>query len=744
MGTGTDLGRVIEHRYLGLVSLAHSLAAVSEWSQLASALSHALGGDPTVRLWAMLDDGPQEIVRYPGDQVLPIRESKVLRRAASRVEPLDTGDGFLLSSLHSAGSCLAVAEIQMSELLDVELVSHSAPLVASRAAALVASGAGGLLLSPRLGDEPEFARIISTFADQARSLLDHDRLSAYLLTDDGRAVERFAVATSPSLPGEGVIVPFADFGLRHIMLTNRALVSEDLGQDPRIVGREDRIIAQAGFRGLLSVPMRLNGRPFGVLNFVSKTAGFYREEDTLIGQQIADQVSVFFEHLRGQRSARAWARHAVVERERARLARELHDTLLRAVPRMAESAHSLAEKIALLDEGLAEQGRDLAEQAESALADTRRALVDLLPAALESHGLDDVVEAELELMRTSSGIAADLEVVGKTERLPLGVRRALYRIVQEALSNVRLHAHASRVDVSLQIDEDLKLVIEDDGEGFDPDEAAKGPGLGLKFMTDRARAHSGRLIVDSAPGQGTVLTVELSDVHQLAQAAEAVEDGSAATQLSGVTLRIYVIEAHALLMAGLTQVIGHEQDMRVVGQTRRGRDAHRQIASLRPDVVLLDADGEPAEVTALAREIKLSSPTSAIIAMSDYSHATAEQLLEHGASGTTAKDVPRVGLIALIHSVVGHAGPDADAEPRAAPTLPGLTLSSRERSVLTLVAAGRTNAEIGKSLFLATKTIERHVATVIDKLGATNRAHAAALAVAHRLVRLDEPPTHPS
>lgn len=738
MGAHSHIGldEMLEQRYRRLISLANSLTAVSDWTQLASCLSHALGCEPPVRLWAMLPDGPQEIVRYPGDQVLPPRNARTLRQVTSREEPLDTGDGFMLMPLRSIGRCIAIAEVLTAETIDIELVDHSAPLVASRAAALLATGSGGLVLAGG-SEEDELAGTISTFAEQARRLLDHDRLSAYLVTDDGRAVERFAVATSPTLPGEGVIVPFAEFGLRHILLTNRALVSEDLAQDPRIVGREDRVISQAGFHGLLSVPLRLNGHPFGVINFVSRTPGFYREEDAPIAQQIADQASVFFAHMRRQRSARAWARHAVVERERERLARELHDTLMRALPRIAEDAHALAADVAA---DLAERAEDLAGEAETAMRETGRALVDLLPPALESRNLEEIINVELALLRENTGIAAELDLSGDTSRLPLGVRRAVYRILQEALSNVRLHSGASRVDVSLQIDDDLTMTIHDDGRGLPPADAPRGSGLGLRFMAERARALGGVLAAEGSPSEGTTLTVVLSDVHQLTEATAADGTGPG-TESWGLTQRVFLIESHPMLLAGLGQMIDEQSDMRVVGRTRRGREAHRHVSRLRPDVILLDADREPTEVAALTRELKLASPTSAVLVTSDYHHTSAETLIDQGASGVVEKDLLPADFIERIRSLDRRGSGGAETEPESAAPLPGLTLSSRERAVLSLVAAGQTNAEIGKALFLATKTIERHVAGLLEKLGAANRAHAAALAVTHRLVRLDEPVT---
>src|SRR4029079_786345 len=157
---------------------------------------------------------------------------------------------------------------------DHELLGHAAPLVACGVGLLAAQGVGDVLRAPLAGEgASDAAALMATFASEAKRLLDHDRLSAYLLTADGRAFERFAVAAAPIIPGEGVIIPFEDVGLRHVVMTTRPLVSADLANDPRIVGREDRVIARAVFRGLISVPLRLGGRPFGVLNFVSRTPG---------------------------------------------------------------------------------------------------------------------------------------------------------------------------------------------------------------------------------------------------------------------------------------------------------------------------------------------------------------------------------------------------------------------------------------------------------------------------------------
>jgi signal transduction histidine kinase/DNA-binding NarL/FixJ family response regulator len=598
----------------------------------------------------------------------------------------------------------------------------------------VQKGASGPLTGSEEGD---LANVISTFAAQAKLMLDHDRLSAYLVTTDGRAVERFAVATSPPLPGEGVIVPYSEFGLRHILVTNRALVSEDLASDSRIVGREDRVIAQAGFHGLLSVPLRLGGKPFGVLNFVSRTAGFYRDQDAPVAQQIADQVAIFFDHLRRQRDERAWTRHAVSEHERARLVRELHDTVAWTMPQIADGAARLAADIRDSDPDAAERATALARSTESALVDIRRAIFDLVPTAIDSRSIEETIGSELTTLRETPGVETSFQFAGDSSRLSSGVRRGVYRIFQEALSNIHRHAHAKHVTVALNIDGSLRLTIEDDGVGFDSAATARG-GLGVRFMCERAQSLGSRLRIDSAEGQGTSLTLEVADIHEPEERTHPGEPVAEQDASTGVMLRVFIIESHPLLLAGVTHVLGRGAGIRVVGQAARAVDAHGQIARLRPDIVLLDVDDNIEQAQSLTREIKLASPTTSIIGMSDVHTNVVQRLTEHGVSGVIAKHLAGPGLIEAIRAVAeGARVENGFAQPGYSPVA-RYQLSSRERAILALIATGQTNAEIAATLFLATKTVERHVGTTVRKLQARNRAHAAALAVARGIVTLSD------
>jgi signal transduction histidine kinase len=127
---------------------------------------------------------------------------------------------------------------------------------------------------------------------------------------------------------------------------------------------------------------------------------------------------------------------------------------------------------------------------------------------LEKHGLGEALRLRLEAVEARSGLSTDLQVDG-TERLPYGTKVELYQIVQEALNNILKHAHATKVYINLRFLEGLTcLEVIDDGQGFDPGQASRGGGLGLPGVAERVEKIGGRLQIDSAPGNGTILRVE--------------------------------------------------------------------------------------------------------------------------------------------------------------------------------------------------------------------------------------------
>jgi DNA-binding NarL/FixJ family response regulator len=202
---------------------------------------------------------------------------------------------------------------------------------------------------------------------------------------------------------------------------------------------------------------------------------------------------------------------------------------------------------------------------------------------------------------------------------------------------------------------------------------------------------------------------------------------------------VFVAERNNLIRAGLTRILERTGTIRVVGEASSADELRGQIARLCPDVILLDEQLEADHSLKLTRDVAASVPNSAILITARKTGTAAAELLEAGGTGVVHKSIEPDELVNAVRAVangsrlIAGTGAAGDEQENG-----GYSLSKRQREILALVASGQTNAEIAETLFFATKTVERHVATIFGKLGARNRAHAAALAVSQRLVDLDD------
>jgi two-component system sensor histidine kinase UhpB len=196
------------------------------------------------------------------------------------------------------------------------------------------------------------------------------------------------------------------------------------------------------------------------------------------------------------------------ELERARLSRDLHDQTGQALAALLLGLNS-ARRAGTLEDAQASLA-DLDGIVREALADVRSIAVRLRPAALDELGLG----AALERLAGTVGDGASTQVSVTTtlndeRRLPAEIETAVYRIVQEAAANAVRHGGAGRVDVTVVTRPDVVIAtVEDDGCGFDPAAVAAGR-LGLAGMRERAGLFNGRLQIESTPGCGATVTVEL-------------------------------------------------------------------------------------------------------------------------------------------------------------------------------------------------------------------------------------------
>ena len=199
------------------------------------------------------------------------------------------------------------------------------------------------------------------------------------------------------------------------------------------------------------------------------------------------------------------------ESERLRIARELHDDTAQALTGISRRLDMLASGGAEMPPEIAERLDELREQTDSVLDGVRRFSQDLRPPVLDDLGLLPALKWLVIALEEQDGIAANIRMLGDPRRLPRDTELALFRIAQEALSNVRKHSHASAVELVVDFrDGHIKLVVADNGSGFDTQRSASNVTagkLGLIGMQERARLLGGTIDIQAAPGEGTSVVV---------------------------------------------------------------------------------------------------------------------------------------------------------------------------------------------------------------------------------------------
>jgi len=198
-----------------------------------------------------------------------------------------------------------------------------------------------------------------------------------------------------------------------------------------------------------------------------------------------------------------------VEEERQRIARELHDDTAQRLATLMLSVRllSIEKDEARRAHGFAELREQILEAAEG----VKRIARGLRPPELEEVGLRTALQAHLRSLREGAGFEVEVDMDPVENLLNLEGKLCIYRIIQESLSNVLRHSGAQRARVSIWAEEGrIMALVEDQGRGFDPGRASTdGEGLGLVGMRERAVMLGGQLLVDSAPGTGTRVRIEL-------------------------------------------------------------------------------------------------------------------------------------------------------------------------------------------------------------------------------------------
>ncbi len=342
-----------------------------------------------------------------------------------------------------------------------------------------------------VGSEADLDRVLELIVKRGRALLD--ARSVVLLLLDGDQLHLAA--------GAGQITTSALGGRFPVMgsVAGNVLFS---GRPERIERISDRNLGVSGDATALLVPLVYRNTPLGLLAAFDRVTGdpaFGDEEERLF---LAFAASAATAVATARSVAEERLRHSIAsaEQERRRWARELHDETLQGLGGLQVLLSTALRRGD--QESLEASVREAIGYIGTEIESLRTLITELRPAALDEIGLAPAIQSLGERLAAVEGLEVeiDVEVAG---RLDPEVETTAYRIVQEALTNIAKHARAERVRIQVALDDDVvRVEVEDDGRGFDPQ--ARAEGYGLVGMHERVALAHGQLEIDSAPGRTVV------------------------------------------------------------------------------------------------------------------------------------------------------------------------------------------------------------------------------------------------
>lgn len=324
---------------------------------------------------------------------------------------------------------------------------------------------------------------------------------------------QYLKGTADIAVGEGVAGLVAQEG--------KTVLVDDAQKDLRICRRP--IVIQEGLRGFLGVPLKSKERMVGVLTIGSRLPRLFTQQEvellTAIGHQLALAIenAQLYQEVQLRDKGRADLLRQVIraqEDERRRVARELHDVTSQALATLAvriETLSSLSKMESKENEALIEEIRHLLTATSK---EVHSLIYALRPSLLDDLGLPAAVRSCSHSTLETTGMEVHMEVSGSERRLPPEVEIAVFRMAQEAITNVASHSRAESVYISLEFkDTSIAVQVEDDGIGFNLLEvlssAHEKASMGLLGMKERAELLGGTLNIDTEPSKGTRVIIEI-------------------------------------------------------------------------------------------------------------------------------------------------------------------------------------------------------------------------------------------
>lgn len=388
--------------------------------------------------------------------------------------------------------------------------------------------------------------VLNTALQHCLDLTDSQFGFVGLTTDDGQAMDVVAIQgfhPAAHFYEHHHLIPLRPNIFASVVLENKPLRSDDATVDPRRVGQPD---GHPAVRTFLGAPLCIRDAPMGMIGVANRPQPYEPEHEQLLATYAAQVAIVIrnaqlYEQLRQaneeleqtvakrtlqlRKAKEALARKAaqlqkllsetvdVQERERQRIAHDMHDgtnqLLIGAMLELKSAQKRLGDGDLARAEASIQTVQEILRRVE---AEIKRVIHHLRPPTLDALGLAPALRRYAERFHRYSGIPCAVRTEGQALRLAPKIEISVYRLVQEALQNASMHAEPSSTCVTLTFaDQCLKLVVEDDGRGFDLATVRKHSNgqLGILGMQERTEALGGRLTIQTAAGEGTRIEVTI-------------------------------------------------------------------------------------------------------------------------------------------------------------------------------------------------------------------------------------------
>lgn len=349
--------------------------------------------------------------------------------------------------------------------------------------------------------EAELPRLLELVARRLRDLIEAETIMIVRPASDG-SLRVDAVAGGLSREWLGRRLERTRTKAGRVLERRQSVRVDDALTDPEV---DQHLAREQGLRSAMFVPLVVGNRALGVVIAQNKLGDDPRfaDADLRVAEIFAGRAAVACDL--SERVSQDTMRRVIEgqELERRRLARELHDETGQALTSILLGLKAIGA--AREPEATARAEEEVRELVVQALRDVRRLAVELRPKALDDFGLVPALERLAEMTTERSGLEIHLQANLPAKRLPVELETVVYRVVQEALTNVLKHADAHTVSILVTVgDGSVSAVVEDDGRGFALDETREDA-LGLVGMRERLSLLAGELTIESARGAGTTV-----------------------------------------------------------------------------------------------------------------------------------------------------------------------------------------------------------------------------------------------